>query len=58
MDLVAVLGGFDVTIALPDVDIARRVADANLSLSHQHTAGDNENQGRHMVVGRNSLPWR
>ena len=30
VDLVAVLGGFDVTIALPDVDIARRVADLSV----------------------------
>ena len=30
VDLIAVLGGFDVTIALPDVDIARRVADLSV----------------------------
>ena len=30
VDLVAVLGGFDVTIAVPDVDIARRVADLSV----------------------------
>ena len=30
VDLVAVLGGFGVTIALPDVDIARRVADLSV----------------------------
>ena len=30
VDLVAVLGGFDVTIALPDVDMARRVADLSV----------------------------
>lgn len=30
VDLVAVLGGFDVTIAVPDVDTARRVADLSV----------------------------
>ena len=30
VDLVAVLGGFDVTITVPDVDIARRVADLSV----------------------------
>jgi hypothetical protein len=30
VDLIAVLGGFDVTITAPDVDIARRVTDLSV----------------------------